>query len=149
MLESKQFHPFFFGVIVMAFCFPFLMNNTWLLLIVYPILIYLIYRLATWLNKNAEKLTYNSNYLVIKTKIKSKKIKLQNIKRLKLTTNSNNFFGLNFKKYRIEYQDEDEKLGSITFWSGGLYNSVYDFKNHLKRHSPETTIEFYSTILNN
>ena len=131
----------------MGFCFPFLMNDPWILFFVYVLLVYLIYRVASWYNKRAEKLTYNASYLYVENKIMCQKIDLKNIKRLKYTSSKTNFFGFKFNKYRIEFVDE--KLDSITFWSGGLLPGVHDFEAHLKRHSPETKIVFYSHIFDN
>ena len=128
----------------MAFCFPFLMNNPWILFLVYVLLIYLIYRIAVWYNKRADRLSYNVDYLFVENKMRCQKIKLHDIKRLKYTTDKASLFGLKFNKYRIEFIDE--KLDSITFWSGGLLPGVHDFVSHLKRYSPETKIAFYSHV---
>lgn len=123
------------------------MNDLWVLFLVYVLLVYLIYRVASWYNKRAEKLTYNASYLYVENKIMCQKIDLKKIKRLKYTSSKTNLFGFKYNKYIIVFVDE--KLDHITFWSGGLLPDLYDFVAHLKRHSPKTKIIFYSHIFDN
>lgn len=86
-------------------------------------------------------LFYDSDYLILKNNIVDRKILLQNIESLELTSNKTRIMGFQYSEYIIEFKNETGSIESVGFFVSNMNSSFYDFQDLIKMKSPRTLIE--------
>ncbi len=122
-LANPIFLIFFGGLISYFFLKSDLMSFFLILTIILGVGIFFYKKI----DSSAVNLFYDMEFLYLKNKVSTLKIKIEKVKSIESTSHRIKILGFPFYKYRIEYLDEHLIRKTIKFWIGANTTQVDSF----------------------
>ena len=133
--------PLFLGGFGVLLAFILLKNNwVWMLLGVSSIGGFASFYILRIYNQT-KNVFYDTDFLYLKSKYKTKKIALQKVKRVKLTLSDQRILGIHYYEYRIEFVNEFDMNDSINVWMRSIHDHVSEFEKYLDYYAPNVEID--------
>ncbi|WP_046758470.1 hypothetical protein [Kordia jejudonensis] len=120
----------------------FLLRATvlWLVLGILSITGFFVFYIIQIYNRT-ENVSYDIDYIYLKNRHTTRKVSLQNIKRIEPTRSSKKVLGILYYEYRIEFINESETNDSINFWINSIDNYIAEFEKHLDCYARNVSVK--------
>jgi len=87
-----------------------------------------------------ENVCYDNDFIYLESKYQTRKVKLQQVKRVKLTLSNQRVLGVQFHKYQIEFVNEFGVNDSVNIWLNSIYDRISEFEKYLEYYAPNAKI---------
>lgn len=88
-----------------------------------------------------ENVFYDNEFLYLKNKYHTRKIKLTNITGIKLTSSQQKILGFRFLKYQIGFKESNSTIDTVKFWVSSYSKSMSEFDKKIRYQVPTTKIK--------
>ncbi|NHN26839.1 hypothetical protein FIA58_014230 [Flavobacterium jejuense] len=141
--------PVILFITSLLLCVFFLKNYAIYMTILLVILITFFSLYILKIYKQTENIFYDTNYLYLIGNQGERKIKLNRIKRVKLTLSEQKIFGFQYYLYRIDFKIGEYSLDSVEFWISNSNKKLGEFEKMISYYYPNINIEHHASTFNN